>query len=131
MKHLQSLFFTSFHHIARQGKPSLNEKGKCCYRSPDGLSCAAAPFIRHYSPDMEDNNFNWLVDEFPKDIDPVAVQHRGFVMELQLAHDEALRRVLSDPHNRFMTQYIELMSKLAARWDLAMPPAVAMGRATY
>ena len=41
----QEVFNKVWDHIITQGKPSLSGEGKCRYRGPNGLKCAAGIFL--------------------------------------------------------------------------------------
>ena len=110
----QELFDIALEHIRQQGRPSLNEYGQCRYRTEDGLSCAAAPFIQDYDPSMEHVGFIRLVEDahYQPRLDPRAVEHFELVCELQLAHDSA-----SDGAD-FMSEYEANMRQVARSYNL-------------
>lgn len=118
---LQKLFDTSLNHIRKQGRPSANN-GTCSYRSLDGYSCAAAPFIREYSRRMENKSWAILCDKFHHCLDPVALENGDFVQDLQRAHDGAYNKYEvfrggDDPEKymvHFMSEYERNMRDIAS-----------------
>ena len=118
---LQDLFNESLNHIRTQGGASLDHYGHCVYQAPDGRSCAAAPFILNYSKDMEDSDWDGLVDcdwWVHECLDPRAVANSDFVMRLQDAHDTAAAWARTDGSRDFMQQYEGHMRDLAAEHGL-------------
>lgn len=111
---LQYLFDTSLNHIRKQGKPSIFG-GPCEYRGPDGLQCAAGPFILEYHEDMEGTTFSELIDVEGYDADrfnAIAVKHREFVDTLQFAHDNPTK-YYRDGYGLFMEKYEDSMYSIA------------------
>lgn len=116
----QTLFNTSYAHILKQGKPSVKGEGDdafCVYRGDNGCSCAAAPFIKNYKPEMERHQFLKLSEDFYDDLDPVAVQCAHFVNQLQYAHDD----IVNSPPAEFINRYKDKMRILASQYDLEFP----------
>jgi len=112
----QKLFDTSYLHIMRQGEPSI-QNSLCVYKSDSGLSCAAAPFIINYHPQMEENDFCNVIKDFPEDVDPIAVNNANFVVLLQKAHDFS-----KDINNsRFLEKYKEIMAGISHNYGLTIP----------
>lgn len=54
----QEVFDTVYHHLLAQGCKSLDMSDECCYRSPNGLKCAAGVLIKdeHYTEGLEGSN---------------------------------------------------------------------------
>lgn len=121
----QYLFDKAFRHVIQQGRPSVKldlaaKDGPmyyCVYKSEDGCGCAAAPFIINYKPEMEKNRFRIVAENFPFDVDPVAIAHADFVMELQQAHDDNSKI----PGPEFTRVYTHIMHKIARQHRLEMP----------
>lgn len=118
---LQSLFNTSLEHIRKQGKPSRSpDNTYCLYKSPDGSSCAAAPFITVYDPRMDKDvmGFHRLCDNFPDNINKEALENRSFVRMLQKCHDSV------GIDGDFMLEYEANMKSLAKDFELEYLPQV-------
>lgn len=90
----QETFDTVARHLLDQGEKAIDENGKCRYRTPGGLKCAAGCLIPQiiYKPSMEGTGVIWHGPE----IDPTpagkAIQGIGhdiyLVYDLQRVHDE-------------------------------------------
>lgn len=127
---LQDLLNRSVAHVRQQGKPSMRnakslDDAGCMYRSPDGLSCAAAPFIIIYDAGMDDGEeaggwSNFFTNSWRDHLEPLAVKHQSFVRRLQKCHDDASR----DRH-RFLEHYEAFVADLAAEFSLDVPPLAA------
>lgn len=110
----QNLLNISVAHVLKQGRPSATlygDKVTCLYRSPEGLQCAAGPFIKDYDPDMENKSFSTLAkhDRFRDRLQDDARAHAEFVDMLQAAHDFA-----ADAHFRYGAEFItEYKTRLA------------------
>lgn len=81
----QEVFDQVAHHLLTQMERSENEDHKCCYRSPEGLKCAAGALIadKEYDEDrMGTTTWFALVEGkiVPK-------KHAGFIDKLQMIHD--------------------------------------------
>lgn len=113
----QYLFDIAWQHMNAQGAPSRHD-GVCRYRSPDGKSCAAAPFIISYSEELEGNPWDCVAHYWPERIDTAALQESYFVTELQDCHDNAVS--FADPDG-YMTRYRHFMRGLAAKYGLTIP----------
>lgn len=121
---LQYLLDTSYNHVIKQGKPAAENK-MCWYKSPEGLSCAAAPFIIEYNEEMERQSWRSLAikDEFVPFLDPIAVKHCNFVAELQGAHDGASINVGND--EAFISEYRARIRNIVDDYDLTLPEIAA------
>ena len=127
---MQDLLNRSVQHIRQQGKPSLRHPDRpddrqCVYRSPLGLSCAAAPFIVDYDARMDDGDLagSWsksFTGNWERHLDPLAVKHQNFVRKLQRCHDLA-----ADDRSRFLERYEENIADLAIEFGLDVPAAAA------
>lgn len=133
----QELLIRSVQHVRKQGRPSMRPREGggapyCFYRSPDGLSCAAAPFINDYDSRMDDQASamagGWgatFVKNWEERLDPLAAKHYVFVRELQKCHDNAA----SDP--MFIKSFNARIHDLARLEGLIVPPPIAMGARTF
>lgn len=131
---LQELLAISVQHIRKQGRPSLNGFG-CAYRGDDGAQCAAAPFITDYTPEMDngENHFKAVLEKWPLRVLPAARDEPDFVRwVLQMPHDKASR----DGDN-FLASYHSALAEELSKFNerngtcIVLPPAAAMGRATF
>jgi hypothetical protein len=115
---LQDLFDKSVRHILKQKRKAF-EGGSCRYRTTEGLGCAAAPFIKDYSPDMEGTNWKGLVHYYDNSpLDPLAVKHVEFVRQLQSLHDRAA--IESESDEDFLRIYKLLVSTFAEAHGLQL-----------
>jgi hypothetical protein len=85
----QEIFDQVVTHLITQGKTSMNKKGNCVYRSPEGLKCAAGCLIAddEYLPIMDSGCLgtswtNLVADSI------VPPNHADFIRELQIIHDK-------------------------------------------
>lgn len=133
---LQDLLNISVAHVRRQGEPSIGGDGRCVYRGPGGLQCAAGPFITDYTRAMDraDLNFNGVVKRWPARILPAARKNNEFICSvLQSAHDGAT----TDKRFEFMPDYHRRLAERLRYYfgntgiHLVIPPHVAMGALTY
>jgi hypothetical protein len=85
----QEIFNLVYTKLAAQGCPSVDDKGTCRYRGPNGTKCAAGHLIsnENYSPEFEgfrvDNVDVWTAINLPD-------KHFDLVYALQSAHDHFL-----------------------------------------
>lgn len=77
----QEVFDVGVEHLLTQMKKSVNTDDKCVYDGGD-VCCAAAPFIKDYTPDMENKIWVWLVDGYD-----VSDNHSKLIDRLQQIHD--------------------------------------------
>jgi hypothetical protein len=91
----QEIFDTVTRHLAKQGKPAL-EDGRCRYRTKDGLSCGAGCLFTdaEYKPEMDARHERGNLvarlaerDLLPKRLLPFL--RSGLLGALQTAHDNA------------------------------------------
>lgn len=133
----QSLLNRSYAHVITQGGPSAiydGDSSTCLYRHPDnGRSCAAAPFIRTYSPRMEKSRWSGLLSRAqPSErgrwgytleaFDPHAVDEFSLVCDLQAAHDFAANECKDGTDADFLAAYRKEITSLVKRYNLEMPP---------
>ncbi len=84
----QEVFDTAAEHLLTQMKKSflggITDFNGCVYRSPEGLKCAAGPFIPDsvYNDSFEQNSWGSLVI-----LDRVPKVHKELISHLQLIHD--------------------------------------------
>ena len=76
----QEAFDAAATHLLEQGCRSESD-GRCRYNG-DGVCCAAAPFIRNYSPELED--IDWLSVVRRK---AASKNHLDLIEKLQRIHD--------------------------------------------
>lgn len=79
----QEVFRICYNHLLEQGAVSRNEGGICLYRHPDGLMCAAGPFVVDGVPECNTVRMldaRYFVPEFD-------MEHILLLRELQLIHD--------------------------------------------
>jgi hypothetical protein len=132
---LQQLFDRSLEHIRKQGGPSYilipnkHNTGNplspsCQYQGPNGRGCAAAPFIKNYSPSMEKKVWCDVVEEYTDDIDPLAYHFEWFVSKLQECHDEAVLAGFTKSE-QFLPIYERKMAELASAYNLSYSAPVS------
>lgn len=80
----QEVFNVAVTHLLEQGEKSEYEKGNCVYNGPEGLCCAAAPFIEDYDPNMEGKSWYGLTDSYCQ-----SHKHSTLIKRLQDIHDDA------------------------------------------
>ena len=78
----QEVFDEASKHLLTQNKKSMNEEEVCTYNGPDGLCCAAAPFLKRYEPDMEWKGYPALITIFNQ-----PENHKSLMCDLQGIHD--------------------------------------------
>lgn len=117
---IQDLLNVSAKHVITQGKGALEpEHRTCSYRTADGLSCAASPFIINYKPEMERKGFVSVARRFPEDVHKVAEFHAEFVAEvLQVAHDGAALSTMDSP---FLDLYRYRLKVEIITWNARYP----------
>lgn len=105
---LQEIFDKIATHLLKQGAKSKNTEGRCMYRGPDGLMCAAGCLIDdvHYRDTMEGRSVvDRLIETAIKSsIGAVPPAGCGLLLKLQEAHDgrspeewrSALRKIAAD-----------------------------------
>lgn len=131
----QALLNRSYAHVIKQGGPSaIYGSSTCLYHHPDnGRSCAAAPFIRTYSPRMEKSGWDRLISRAqPSEggrwgytleaFDPDAVDESSFVCDLQGAHDFAANECKDGTDADFLAAYRREITAIVKRSNLEMPP---------
>ena len=116
---MQSMFDTALAHIRKQGKPSI-DGFSCVYKSDDGSSCAFAPFITSYHPEMEGKVSSCLLEEFPASLNPICQDvPKYFLNYIQECHD-----CPSDEYEsgNFLSEYESHMRNLATKYNLDYSP---------
>lgn len=90
----QEVFDKAAEHLLKQNCKSENEWGKCVYRGPNGLKCAAGPFIPDwlYSPAMEGRGWVSLTNTCPQ----LESEHDKLISILQSIHDHTDPAAWSD-----------------------------------
>jgi len=116
---MQSMFDTALAHIRKQGKPSI-DGFSCAYKSDDGSSCAFAPFITSYHPEMEGRPASGLLEEFPASLNPICQDvPEDFLDSIQECHDYPADEYES---GNFLSEYESHMSNLADECELDYSP---------
>lgn len=101
MMNAQEFFDTTVTVLRAQGGPSINEKGVCLYRGPNGRKCAAGIHItdEEYDPTMDPLMLHKLLIQKDKDgqlwlpSGHALRLHSGLAGALQSAHDRAARAI--------------------------------------
>lgn len=102
MMNEQEFFDTTVIALRAQGGPSINEKGVCLYRGPNGRKCAAGIHItdEEYDPRMDPQKLHTLLAERAVggkwawlSSDHVLRLHWRLAGQLQGAHDKAARAI--------------------------------------
>lgn len=81
----QEVFDKAVEHLLKQNCKSENEWGNCLYRDPNGLKCAAGPFIPDsiYNPEMEGKGWYTLTNIYSE----LKSQNDELIFQLQRIHD--------------------------------------------
>ena len=92
--------------ILEQGEPSLNKDGKCLYRGPNGLKCAAGHLIsdEEYNPSMEGRGARHTLSSHP---------HMELISQMQIAHDIAS----ANPSN-FVREFKSRMDRIKEQFNI-------------
>lgn len=114
----QEVFDFAVNHLRKQGKQSKQGDG-CMYKHPDGLMCAAAPFIRNYADYMEGTNYNSIVEDdadcFGEGVENnQPYDHSDLITRLQSIHDLVNFKSPSD--------WEPMFQDLASRFELIYTP---------
>ena len=113
----QQFFDTAIAGIIAQGGPSIDDKGNCLYRAPDGCKCALGHLIadEDYDPDFEDKVPSTAASSHPLNLalGLTTFEDRNFAAALQGVHDCASK--LPD----FMPAFIAEAEDFAGRHELA------------
>lgn len=116
----QYVFDVALAHIREQGGPSITEDHgdvNCAYKSPEGKSCAFAPFIKEYGGELEGTLAKDLVVGSPERIDDRAVAAGSdFCRGIQRCHD------YPSMSTTFLADYERDMSELASEYGLSYTP---------
>lgn len=104
----QEVFDTAAEHLLTQMERSvkaltLDFPKKCAYRTPEGLKCAAGPFIPDSVYDDSFEGSSWLSLESRNKVPGV---HAGLIYMLQYIHDEEIP-----------TYWYEHLERLAKRYN--------------
>mgnify|MGYP006879608164 CR=1 FL=1 len=119
----QRVFTEAYKHIITQGVPSISLNGGCVYRleteSGHFLSCAFAPCIREYDPEMEDidamgllESWTGLLYGWSRKADPAVC------IKIQAAHDEPARY---SPVEDFIDIFKLKMNTIAKKYNFEIP----------
>lgn len=122
----QQVFNQVARHLLTQGKPALNELGKCSYRTTDGLSCAAGCLISddEYA-EMSTKKAVTSATRSGRGIEDatwhalsgagyVPVEHEGLIDALQSAHDAAR----NEPEHQVTTYWLQRLERVAREHKL-------------
>ena len=116
----QQVFDAVVTHLYTQGKPSVSENGDCCYRSPDGLMCAAGIFLED-DVALKNQSATWrgIVDSgLAKE------NHIELINNCQSAHDDAAHALRYDSVN-FMERVEFNLQRIARDFNLSFNPPKA------
>lgn len=88
----QEIFDISAGHLLGQMRKSQDEEGTCRYRGPEGLMCAAGPFLdgNKISPGKLVEGMSWLS---LLSLGHVPEEHADLVSRLQAIHDGHMPRL--------------------------------------
>ena len=78
------VLYAGIGHILALPQQSAGEGGVCLYSGPEGVCCAAAPFIKEYNPNMEENDYESMLEEFEQ-----PERNRVSINLLQDIHDNS------------------------------------------
>lgn len=100
------------HFVVEKNPPSINKKGDCLYRGPNGEKCAAGLFIPDdkYRRSMECRPAECVADAMGVDTETAK-----FIRHLQACHDDA------SVHLRFTAEMERRLKSVAARFNLTIP----------
>lgn len=79
---MEEVIFYGIGHLLALPKAS-SIGSDCVYKGSDALCCAAAPFISHYHPEMEEIDWLGLVSEHGQ-----SENHQNIIVMLQTLHDD-------------------------------------------
>lgn len=107
----QELFDFVCLNVIEQGEPSVDEKGACKYRGPNGLKCAAGFLLTDEQAEgCEGLELGYVIDDYPEFEDLWDV---NLVSLLQLAHDQ------SADSESFTSVFVEKCLIIAERFNLS------------
>lgn len=113
----QQVFDKAVTHLRQQGRPSVAAENSCVYRGPDGLMCAAGPFLRDEKcAGVEGSGWHSLCDT-----GLVPAKHSSLVSRLQNAHDMAFDDACGD-HVEWMARCEENLCAAAVAFGLTYTP---------
>lgn len=105
--------------IIKQGVPAKNHIGRCLYRTPSGLACAAGQLLTDEEvtliggPDAG----SWRYMHSVK-TNKIPAKHVDLVQELQVCHDEASDKSANDMMYSFMAAFKASAVACAAKFSL-------------
>lgn len=122
----QKVFDDALAHIREQGCASYDPKGAgCSYRTADGRSCAFAPQIAEYVPEMEGKNVIGLRQRRIGLIDNLTEAGRLCDIDVGYAVQDCHDAVAADIYkDEFLEKFEEKMRMVAERFDLEYKEAV-------
>lgn len=110
------------HFVTNNGKPSLDFRGDCLFRGPNGTKCAVGVLIPDdiYDPAMDDpqehSTIPHLLRNFPKAKELLRGISGDFLKDLQFAHDSAALQKAD-----FGVRVRENLIMVAEAWCLTIP----------
>ena len=117
----QEVFNKVWDHIITQGKQSLDDRGKCRYRGPNGLKCAAGIFLTDKQAEELDavgETWGAAVQTFPE----LTMFPRYLIQKLQSCHDSA--SIWDDDDFEFLKVFKEKARSVAREFNLTVPESV-------
>lgn len=118
----QRVFDEALKHIRAQGQPSIRSKDNglrpvCMYRNPEGLGCAFAPAIKHYSIKLDrGHSARDLLREHASSLHDWAKKANALACcFIQAAHDNAATLHYAA---EFMPAFERRMRQVAKDWTL-------------
>lgn len=110
---LQEIFDFVKEALIKQGKPSIDESGKCMYRGADNCKCAAGHLIPDdkYNPKFE--GWGCSVTSVFEAIGNPDDTRMKFIRDLQGAHDGAAYAIANAADLDFITELQEELSMIS------------------
>lgn len=112
----QEIFDKMYLHVVRQGRPSIDSSGKCRYRGPDGLMCAAGILLTDKQATQREGT-TWGSSGYgpwPH------IEHVLLIALLQRAHDDAAYHFMYDD-TTFLDGFKGRAAVVAEQHDLTVP----------
>lgn len=110
----QEIFNTAYTGIIAQGRQSLNKKGDCRYRGPDGLKCAIGHLIDDATAEKWEGIAISYINKFGTPPGWIA-ENIQLLRMIQDAHDAD-----SEPET-FIEEFTAWMEDIATQFNLEIP----------
>lgn len=111
----QEIFNTAYTGIIAQGRQSLNKKGDCRYRGPDGLKCGIGFMIDDATAELWEGIAISSINKFGPPPDWV-VENIDLLIMIQDAHDREV-----DDEEDFIEEFTQRMENLAQHYGFVVP----------